>query len=82
MTANETSLTTERLLLREAREEDAEDMHRLNSDPRVMKYTYETPSESVEKMREAIRNYPDYSKHGFGRWSTFLDGIFVVLRHS
>ena len=70
-------LRTERLILREHEERDAEDMHRLCSDPRVMRYTHEGPSTSADAMAEAIRNYPDYRAYGYGRWSVIHDDRFI-----
>jgi len=60
---------TERLLVREFVEDDAEAFYAFNSDPEVMRYTGEPPSESVEQVRQLIRDYPDYREHGYGRWA-------------
>ena len=61
-------LRTQRLILREHCSADAEALHQINSDPQVMRLTRDQPSESVEAMREAITNYPDYATYGYGRW--------------
>jgi len=60
---------TERLLIREFVEDDADAFFAFNGDPEVMRYTGEPPAESVERVREMIRDYPDYRRHGFGRWA-------------
>ena len=60
---------TERLLIREFVEDDAAAFHGFNSDPEVLRYTGEPPTESVEQARRMIRAYPDYRKHGYGRWA-------------
>ncbi len=60
---------TDRLLIREFTTDDAESFYAFNSDPEVMRYTGEPPSESVEQVRENIRNYPDYRERGYGRWA-------------
>jgi RimJ/RimL family protein N-acetyltransferase len=70
---------TPRLLIREFVEDDAADFFAFNSDPRVMRYTGEPPSTSVDQVRQQIRDYPDYRKHGFGRWAVVFkpDGLIV-----
>jgi RimJ/RimL family protein N-acetyltransferase len=68
MTAK-TILETERLLVREFVEDDAEAFYAFNSDPEVMRYTGEPLSTSVGAVRELIRTYPDYRAHGYGRWA-------------
>ncbi|MGF1468865.1 MAG: GNAT family N-acetyltransferase [Sandaracinaceae bacterium] len=59
---------TERLLLRAARVDDAEAMYALNTDPDVMRYTHEPMPASLGEMRARIASYPDFERHGFGRW--------------
>ena len=51
---------TERLLVREFGIDDAEAFFAFNSDPEVMKYTGESPTESIEQARRMLRKYPDY----------------------
>lgn len=60
---------TERLILRAATADDAEAMYALNTNPEVMRYTGEPMPESVDAMRERLANYPDWERHGFGRWA-------------
>jgi RimJ/RimL family protein N-acetyltransferase len=47
-----TELRTSRLVLRRARPEDAEAMHKVMSDPRAMTYWSEGPHESLDRTRE------------------------------
>jgi len=67
-------LETERLLLREYVEDDAESFYRLNSDPEVLRFTGDDPVVTAEQARTILRNYPmkDYRVHGFGRWACVL----------
>ena len=61
---------TERLGMRLYHPHDAEAFLALCSDPEVMRYIPgEAPPGSVEEMRQMLADYPDYKKHGFGRWS-------------
>ena len=60
---------TERLILREFVDDDAEAFHAFNSDPEVMRYTDDVYTESVDQARRMIRTYPDYRRHGYGRWA-------------
>jgi ribosomal-protein-alanine N-acetyltransferase len=62
-------LETDRLLIREFVEDDAEAFFAFNGDPVVMRYTGEPPSTSVDQVRQKIREYPDYRRHGYGRWA-------------
>jgi RimJ/RimL family protein N-acetyltransferase len=65
---------TERLLLREYVEDDAEALFRLNSDPEVMRFVPDGPLPSIEAARKTLsdRSIADYRKHGFGRWACIL----------
>ena len=60
---------TERLILREFREEDAPGLLRLNSNPEVIKYLHLEP---MKDMEEAIKNVKwvtdQYPKNKIGRW--------------
>jgi [ribosomal protein S5]-alanine N-acetyltransferase len=64
-------LETERLLLREFDEGDAEPFYVLGTDPAVTRYTGDGGLTSVEHALEILRGHPlaDYRKHGFGRWA-------------
>jgi len=67
-------LETERLLLREYNEDDAEAFYRLNSDPSVMRFTGDELLTTVDEARAVLRENPmrDYREHGFGRWACLL----------
>lgn len=67
-----TILATNRLLLREFLIEDAQSFYELNADPEVMRYTGDSAFESVSQAEDFIRNYDEYNKNGFGRWSVIL----------
>lgn len=61
-------LYTDRLQLRPIVSSDGEAMYRLNLNPEVIRYTGDPPFSSVEEATIFCINYPDYQKHGFGRW--------------
>ena len=65
-------LETERLILREFKEEDARDMYNLNQDPEVVKYVDGTHFESIDDARTFIENYDRYKKQGMGRWACII----------
>lgn len=60
---------TERLILREFLESDAEYMFHLNADPDVIRYTHNQPFKSISEAREFILNYTHYKDYGLGRWA-------------
>jgi ribosomal-protein-alanine N-acetyltransferase len=74
-----TIVETERLLLREFVEDDAEAFFSFNGDPEVMRHTGQSPSTSVSQVRREIRDYPDYRKHGFGRWAVVYKPDQVIV---
>lgn len=59
---------TERLVLRAATVGDADALYAMNSDPEVMRYTGEATPTSLADMRDRIAAYPDFERHGYGRW--------------
>ncbi len=65
-------IETKRLILREFQKTDAKNMYALNLDKKVLKYTGDKAFKSVEDAANFLKNYSDYSKNGFGRWSVFL----------
>jgi [ribosomal protein S5]-alanine N-acetyltransferase len=67
-------LETERLLLREFVEDDAEAFFKLNTDPQVVRFVPDKPLLSVEQARQILIDHPiaDYRKHGFGRGACIL----------
>lgn len=68
-----TILETDRLILRQFSEDDAEVNLRLGIDPNVLRWTRQ-PLDNLEHSLQAIRDFPmsDYRKHGFGRWVVAL----------
>jgi RimJ/RimL family protein N-acetyltransferase len=65
---------TDRLLLREYVEDDAEALFRLNSDPEVVRFVPDPSFANVEEARKILvtRAIADYRKYGFGRWACIL----------
>ena len=70
----EVILETDRLLLREFVEEDAEAFFKLNSHPEVLRFVPDKPLRNVEQARQILLDHPiaDYRKHGFGRGACIL----------
>ena len=67
-------LETDRLLLREYVEEDAEAFFKLNSDPEVLRFVPDKALLNVEQARQILIDHPiaDYRKYGFGRGACIL----------
>jgi len=67
-------LETDRLLLREYVEEDAEALFKLNSDPEVLRFLPDERLLNVEQARQILIDHPiaDYRKYGFGRGACIL----------
>ncbi len=65
-------IKTARLTLREFSIEDAQGLYELNLDTEVLRYTGDIPFASVSAAEDFIRNYKNYDRDGFGRWSVFL----------
>jgi RimJ/RimL family protein N-acetyltransferase len=67
-------LETDRLLLREYVEEDAEAFFKLNSDPEVLRFVPDKRLLNVEQARQLLVDHPiaDYRKYGFGRGACIL----------
>ena len=67
-------LETDRLLLREYVEEDAEAFFKLNTDPDVLRFVPDKPLLNVEQARQILIDHPiaDYRKYGFGRGACIL----------
>lgn len=65
--------SSERLLFREFSIDDAALIHRMNSDPLVLKYVHElpsTPERALERLHNSI--IPHYQRYGYGRWAVLL----------
>ena len=67
-------LETDRLLVREFVESDAEALFQLNSDPQVLRFVPDKQLRSVEQARQMLLDHPiaDYRKYGFGRGACIL----------
>ena len=67
-------LETDRLLLREYVEADAEAFFKLNSDQEVLRFVPDKPLLNVEQARQTLVDHPiaDYRKYGFGRSACIL----------
>jgi ribosomal-protein-alanine N-acetyltransferase len=67
-------LETDRLLLREYVEDDAEAFFQLNSDPEVLRFVPDKALLNVEQARQLLIDHPiaDYRKYGFGRGACIL----------
>src|SRR5438132_14428621 len=67
-------IETERLIVRECVEDDAEAFFKLNSDPEVMRFVPDKPLLNVEQARQTLIDHPiaDYRRHGFGRGACIL----------
>lgn len=67
-------LETDRLLLREYVEDDAEAFFKLNTDPEVMRFVPDKPLLNVEQARQTLIDHPiaDYRRYGFGRGACLL----------
>ena len=70
----EVILETDRLLLRQYVEEDAEAFFELNSDPKVLRFVPDKQLLNVQQARQILIDHPiaDYRKHGFGRGACIL----------
>jgi len=68
----ETETETERLVLRRFSLGDVAGFFDLNLDPQVLKYTGDKPFKNHIEVCRFIRNYEQYEKYGFGRWSVYL----------
>jgi RimJ/RimL family protein N-acetyltransferase len=74
-------LETDRLLLREFAESDAESYYLLGSNPAVIRYTGADLLKSTEHALEVLRTRPiqDYQLHGFGRLACVLRSSGAVI---
>jgi RimJ/RimL family protein N-acetyltransferase len=67
-------LKTERLILREWRDEDLDALAEMGADPRVMKYFVHTLSrEESDQMAARLRGH--FDRHGFGFWAVEATGV-------
>lgn len=70
--------STERLVLRDLEEGDAENIFLLNSDPEVLRYVHDVPFANAETAREWISDIGKLLPLGIGRWAIEThDGTWV-----
>jgi len=69
-------LETDRLLLREYVQEDAEAYFKLNTDPEVVRFVPDKPVLNVEQARQTLIDHPiaDYRRYGFCHGASVLKG--------
>ena len=67
-------LETDRLLLGEFVEDDAESFFKLNNYPEVVRFVPDKPLLNVEQARQTLIDHPiaDYRRYGFGRGACIL----------
>ncbi len=67
-------IETERLIVREYVEDDAEAFFKLNTDPEVVRFVPDKPLPNVEQARQTLIDHPiaDYCRYGFGRGACIL----------
>jgi len=70
----ETTIETERMILRPFSIDDAKDFLELNSDPEVVRYAERTVMKSLDEARQALLSAPlrDYEQYGYGRFAVIL----------
>ena len=69
-------IETERLILREYREDDAKALAAIICDPETMKY-YEKPYDEAGVKRWIDWNLENYQTYGFGLWAIERNGRFI-----
>ena len=73
-------LTTQRLLLRPMKDEDAYNLYQLNSDPDVVRYTGDSGCINLTDAQKIITDFskPQFQKYKMGRFAVLLtDGTFA-----
>jgi RimJ/RimL family protein N-acetyltransferase len=70
-------LQTDRLLLRDWREEDLERFARMNADPHVMEY-FPSRLSRRESDELAARFRAKWDEHGFGPWAVEVPGVTAL----
>jgi RimJ/RimL family protein N-acetyltransferase len=71
-TNSKSIVTTDRLYLREFEPGDASYLFALNSNPDVIRYTGDSSFLDMSAAQNFLRDYDQYSTHGFGRWAVIL----------
>lgn len=72
-------IETERLILREFEPQDAAVFYKLNEDIEVIQYTGDVAFHSLDEAISFFKNYSDYKRNGFGRWSVVLKSNQEVI---
>ena len=63
-------IETERLILREIRDEDVQGMYELDADPMVHKYLGNRPISTIDEAKNVIKYIQkQYEENGIGRWA-------------
>ncbi len=62
-------IETENLYLRKFMLKDASALFKMNSNPRVLKYTGDLPFKNIKIAEDFIRNYKQYEVYNMGRWA-------------
>ena len=70
---------TDRLTLQQFSPADASGFYALNADPEVIRYTGDEPFASVADAEAFLRAYDHYDRHGYGRWSVYLQATGEYL---
>ena len=75
------TLETERLVLRPFVLDDAEAFLRMNSEPEIIRYTYQSPLSSLEEAVDLMKRVPfkDYQTWGYGRLAVVLKQTGEVI---
>jgi RimJ/RimL family protein N-acetyltransferase len=75
------TLETERLVLRPFVLEDAEAFLRMNSEPEIIRYTYQSALSSLEEAVDLMKRVPlkDYQTWGYGRLAVVLKETGEVI---
>jgi RimJ/RimL family protein N-acetyltransferase len=66
-------IATQRLMFKKFSAADAQGFYELNLDPEVIRYTGDMPFLSIAEAEAFILSYDHYDRHGYGRWSVFLN---------
>ncbi len=64
--------TTERLVFKPITEAEAKGLYQLTCNPDINRVTGDRRFKSIDDAAQLIRQYQDYSQHGFGRWAIYL----------
>jgi RimJ/RimL family protein N-acetyltransferase len=76
-------LETDRLMLREIRNEDFDELYRMNSDPEVMKYVGDGTTRNYDQMEKEIDMLMSHyiRKPGLGIWGYATEASYGLLNY-